>query len=91
MTTIWKYPLDVACSQVLVMPTDATILCVQTQRQRIYLWALVDPARKGFDRRHFSVYGTGHDLPRHPGTYLGTVQIEPFVWHVFEDAQEEGE
>jgi len=30
------------------------------------------------------VLGTEHELPTNTYRYVGTVQIEPYVWHVFE-------
>ena len=30
------------------------------------------------------VLGTEHKLPTNTYRYVGTVQIEPYVWHVFE-------
>lgn len=83
MIVIWKYPLDEAGRQTLLMPRGARVLCVQVQADEMQLWALVDD-RAPNEPRNFAVYGTGHDLPGKPGEYLGTVQLGAFVWHVFE-------
>jgi hypothetical protein len=89
MKTIYKYPLDIAGCQKIVMPTDAKILCVQTQIDIPCLWALVERGSTRFEKREFVTLCTGH----HPTpddieklVYIGTVQMcdESLVFHVFE-------
>ena len=92
--TIWKFKLELDCH--INMPKDAKILCVQAQGDAAYLWAIVNPACKldELESRHFKTYGTGHEMPNNPGTYIGTFQIAGdqmagcppiIVCHVFED------
>jgi len=83
--TIWKFGLDVADRQYVVMPIGAQILSVQEQHGSLVLWALVNPT--AYDvRREISMYGTGHAVPDEPGRYIGTVQQADgdLVWHFFE-------
>ena len=86
MKTIWKYPLDVADHQVLNIPAGAEILCVQVQNGQACLWALVNadapPARRGI-----FIHGTGHEVNRLAGKYIGTFQLMggALVFHVFEE------
>ena len=48
------------------------------------MWVLVDP-NKPIGERTFAIVGTGYPMPDDiPMTYLDTVQIRSFVWHVFE-------
>lgn len=78
---IYKYPLSL--DETLVeMPVGAKLLDVQTQRDVVYLWALVDPTKET-EERTFHIYGTGHGVGD-GGDYIGTAQDGPFVWHVFE-------
>jgi hypothetical protein len=35
------------------------------------------------EQREFVIIGTGWDVPDN-GIYHGTVQISPYVWHVYE-------
>ena len=86
MRAIWKYPIGLSIEPVVhSMPEGAQILTVQVQQDVITLWAMVDPDQPRTDRR-FVVWGTGH---RHSDaeklTYIGSVQMGPFVWHIFEE------
>lgn len=80
---IWKYDLAITDRQTLHLPRDAELLLVDQQQGRLRLWALVD-ATADHEPRLFAIYGTGHPLPDNPGLHLGTVVIDPYVWHVFE-------
>jgi hypothetical protein len=86
MKTIYKYTLKVESEQVLKLPKDADILCVQEQHGEICLWAIVEKDTKEFENKIFYIYGTGHDVPW-PAlqTYIGTVQQRQgtLVWHIF--------
>jgi hypothetical protein len=79
----------VADEQVIKMPKDAQILCVQTQFGNACLWALVDDTQPMTERR-IRVHGTGHEV-RDVGFlhYIGTFQIHggALVFHVFEDTR----
>jgi hypothetical protein len=83
MKMIWKWTLTQATT--IDMPQGAQVLDVQVQHGEPQLWALVDPNAPKV-KREFNVYGTGHDLPHNPGTYVGTFQMQggAFVFHVFE-------
>jgi len=83
MSTIWKYELELTDRQQVIMPTGATILCVQTQLGNLCLWAQVDPNAKK-EERHIAIVGTGHPIHRNAWKYIGTAQQAVFVWHVFE-------
>lgn len=81
---IWKFELRLIGSQMVPIPADAEILSVAVQRGNICVWALVDPDKPA-QVREIEVIGTGH--PMEAGVsrkFIGTVVIEPFVWHVFE-------
>lgn len=79
---IWKYSIPLG-RITLEMPQDSKILHVALQNDTICLWALVEPTAKKSGRT-FQVVGTGHLCIESDETYLGTVQIGQFVWHVFE-------
>lgn len=83
--TIWKYGLNIGKTTV-PMRRGAIVLCVQMQNDTPMLWALVDPdPTLSIQMRRFEIVGTGHpcdDLD--PDRYVGTVQIGPLVWHIFE-------
>ena len=87
MKTVWKFPLRVDDEQIVSMPDNAHILCVQDQSGTPCLWALVDPANPPRERK-ILISGTGHiredldDLVN----YIGTFQMYGggLVFHVFE-------
>ena len=91
MTTIYKYPIEIADSQIVSMPRGAKILTVQVQREQAYLWAMVDLGEHVVNRT-ILIYGTGHAI--HITEYLayvGTIQMAGgnLVWHVFDLQKEE--
>lgn len=86
--TIYKYELKTEDIQTVTMPVNAEILAIQTQHERPYLWALVDPNAKP-EVRAFETFGTGHPVHCDMGVhriYQGTYQLAngALVFHVFE-------
>lgn len=88
MRTIHKYKLPRGGLNYIDMPEEAEVLCVQTQRDEPYLWALVDP-KVLTTRRLFEVFATGEGVTEETGgsrQYIGTFQVHggSLVFHVFE-------
>lgn len=85
MNAIWKYPLNIADVQIVEMPLNAEILCVQMQGTSPCLWALVNPEDE-LAFRKIEIFGTGHSMLEANRKYIGTVQSHSgaLVWHVFE-------
>jgi hypothetical protein len=83
---VYKYPLELCARQTIHMPKGARILSVQVQRERICMWALIDPYAAN-EEREFYVVGTGQLLSEMPPPleFLATVQMDrgALVWHVF--------
>jgi hypothetical protein len=87
MKTIWKFEVALVSPQQVPMPNGTEILTVQTQGETGCLWALVDTEADSTDMRTFEVFGTGQIIHEDMGIerkYIGTFQVRPFVWHVFE-------
>jgi hypothetical protein len=65
------------------MPHGAEILCAQTQRNLLCIWAKVN-TDNSFEQREFTLCGTGHLAP--DGKYIGTVQLHDgdLVLHIME-------
>jgi hypothetical protein len=84
MQKIFKYPLEIRGVQRLAIPQGATPLCVQMQHGAPFLWALVDPSDVQTERQ-IAMFGTGQEMPNGgvQMTYLGTIQVDIFVWHYF--------
>lgn len=88
MMSIWKFPLEIDDKSTLEMPRGAKILCLQVQKGRPCIWAIVE-VNEPLVTRRFSTYGTGQNVP-YPAqlrNYVGTYQLDAgsLVFHVFED------
>lgn len=85
MKAIWKYTLKITDEQSVKMPRGAKILSTASQDGSLCVWAEVDPSRwaKGDTVDvAFAVVGTGNPMS-HRGSFVGTVVMSPFVWHVY--------
>jgi hypothetical protein len=84
---VWKYPLELKDEQIIEMPANARMLCVQMQGETPSLWVLVDPY-KAHESRKILIAGTGHEREALAGflTYIGSFQMMggQLVYHVFE-------
>jgi hypothetical protein len=81
--TIWKYTLDLTDVQIVEMPYGATILTAQMQGQDINLWAEVEPDHYK-KTRWIWICDTGNPVPDKVLKYISTVQMDRFVWHIYE-------
>jgi hypothetical protein len=81
--TIWKYPFALGDVVGLDMPAGAEVVHVECQGGQPCLWALVDPEAPA-EARTFRMFGTGHPIPEDVGPHLGTFQMPPYVWHLFD-------
>ncbi len=84
--TIYKYTLPLQDVVTLSMPAGAEVLSVGLQGGNITLWAMVHPTSPQMDRV-FYLYGTGNPISGGEGRFIGTVQMNYFIWHVFEAAR----
>lgn len=84
MKTIWKYTLEITAQQTIRIPEGAKILCVQTQFNKPFIWADVDPDFTKAERI-FLITPTGGPVPSH-SEYIGTFQIDggQLVFHLYE-------
>ena len=87
MKTIYKFRLNGENGRTkLLLPKNATLLTVQMQGDSPCLWVLLETAEKEVER-DFKIFGTGFDMDElndQPFSYIGTVQENDFVWHIFE-------
>ena len=85
---IYKYTLSLQDEQTVAMPPDAEVLSVQVQAGTICIFAKHNPndwLPEHWKPRRFVLVSTGIPFSDSSLIYRGTVQIPPFVWHVFED------
>lgn len=89
MKTIYKYNLQVTDVQQIILPKGAKILCVQTQRNNLAMWAEVDTDEiTETESVIIGMFGTGHPIPQqmeYNRHYISTFQIEngALVFHVY--------
>lgn len=83
---IYKYPVRVLGFQTVKIAAGGKILTAQAQDGGIYLWVEVDK-RNALNYQYIGVrvFGTGHEMPDNPGSYLSTVQLieEGLVFHIY--------
>lgn len=87
MQSIWKYELEVTDIQTIRLPLGAKIISVAEQRGRLCLWAIVNLDNVHPDSGELveiAIVGTGNPVDTSGLKFIGTVVMNPFVWHVFE-------
>ncbi len=83
MQTIWKYLLEITDEQYIQVPRFTKPLTVQMQDGVLCLWCLIYPDNKQDRYVTVSIFGTGNPIKEMAKNYLGTVQNDGLVWHVF--------
>ena len=78
--TIWKVPLTIG-KVIREIPADARFLKADEQYRAIAAWFMCT-RDSPLETRCFHVIVTDHDVPDNC-EYIGTVQMPPYVWHVF--------
>ena len=86
MKKIYKYPTEIQDEQVVLLPTGAKILTVQTQSGKAFIWAMVNPTMPNDMAVTIRIFGTGHTIQDADRLeYIGTIQMcgGALVFHVF--------
>ena len=86
MKRIYKYPLDNVDHQELRLPANSKILSVETQDERIVLYALVDDTVTHQNTHLIIIHGTGHNADDTTDcNFIGTVKLYSgaIMLHVF--------
>ena len=84
---VFKYEIPIEDEPMVRLPVGALLLSVGNQAEKLFLWALVDPAVTATVRRYFRVAGTGHEITEANSlAFIGTVQFHggALIFHVFE-------
>lgn len=81
MITIHKFELKIADEQEIQTHQGAEILAFQTTVLVPYVWVKVDTENPKEIKKLY-IIGTGNDV-RMGLTYVGTIQLRGFVWHLF--------
>lgn len=86
MKKIYKYPIEIQSEQIVLLPTGAKILTVQSQGEKACLWAIVNPTMPNDMAITLRIIGTGHTITDSDKLeYIGTIQLcgGALVFHVF--------
>ncbi len=81
MRVVFKYLLAPNITPVMA-PKHAIPLKVGAQEGKMYLWMEVDTDQL-LTEYHYSVFGTGHNMFECTGTYVDTVFMDSFVFHIY--------
>lgn len=82
--TIWKFPLRIADTQLVPIPSGARLLHVGIQGGQVCLWAEVSPDSPIIDWT-VRIYGTGHPIEPNSGRHVGTFMLNggAIVFHAY--------
>jgi hypothetical protein len=81
--TIHKHIVSSAMS--IALPWGSRILSAQVQGNEVCIWVECNDGERS-DLVDVFVIGTGHPVPAEAVNYVGTVQMPPYVWHVYTGA-----
>ena len=88
MKTIYKYPIEIMDSQIVTMPIGSHALSVQMQDNQLCIWVLLETSLVSWNRQ-VRIFGTGNPINlKDRWEFLGTVQDDYYVWHVFIEDEE---
>lgn len=81
---IFKYELMLTDKQTVLMPRCADVLSAQVQNGVICVWAFIMYDGEMIEPRPFDIIGTGNPVPEDTGRFVDTIQMDGYVWHIFE-------
>jgi hypothetical protein len=82
---IFKYRLQISDHQTINLPAGARVLKVDKQSDELFVWALVDSSPSHYEWWEVVIIGTGNHIHQNLEgfTFVNTVVMSTFVWHVF--------
>lgn len=84
---IYKYDLEITEEQSIEIQKNYRILSIQSQKDSLRLWALIDKDETIFEKIDIRIYGTGKTLPENISAFQHYTTIElcdgNLVWHIF--------
>jgi hypothetical protein len=83
---IWKYPLVITDVQTLTVPIGARFISAAVQDGTPVVWAEVNETGPKVDVR-IEIIGTGNPVAPARRQFIGTILMDPFVWHIYEALQ----
>jgi len=86
--TIYKYALNSMFTRIM-LPNNAEILCVKMQDDVPQMWVLLDTKDIKKRMRSFVIVGTGEKRVIDNMKYIDTYEEGFYIWHVFEELNEQ--
>jgi len=81
---IFKYALQIEDEQTVELPLCSTILFTGANNGELCIWVQVLNPNAAKKPHKLFIHGTGREINGMlQKKYLGSVVMEPFVWHVF--------
>lgn len=91
---VFKYeipPSDQRFDSEVQLPKGAEILCINAQRSKLFIWALIDPTQREKTTHRFVVVPTGVEFfssGKDTLVFETTVFLDTLVFHVFSVREE---
>lgn len=85
MRTIWKETLKITNRQTIMLPKEAILFSVGNKHGMLCLWFFVEDSNQPEEPREIEIIGTGNPIPEGSRRFIGTVIMDQFTWHVFEN------
>jgi len=89
MNVIYKYLVDQydgLLTGKVTLPVSSNVIDIGFQEHNLYVWAIVDTEHLPNTTKdvEIEIYGTGQGIKNIDQlTYLKTIHVEGYVWHVF--------
>jgi hypothetical protein len=86
MKTVYKYPVyNIPGVNYLCLPVNSKILSfAQDPNGQACVWVLTNDGKPGYREAQLIVTGTGYPLAEESLSFIGTLQVSPYMWHCFE-------
>ena len=78
-----KYQLETTDRQTIKLPASFKFRYINVQDGWITIWGEVNTDSSVTFLNNFYIVGTGQEISSTASTYLGSVYLDIFVWHVY--------
>lgn len=86
MQVVYKYKLEFGHPTRITVPVGAKVRHFGMQGEfptrELYVWIEISKGVSETTTLEFNIYGTGLEFSS--GLYVGTIQVDGFVWHLYQ-------